>query len=120
MSTGKWYYADYNGQRGPLSFEKLKAHLLSTPNAENVLVWTDGFKDWRRVGDIADLQEHVASPPPLPPVDEVSRAPTWKIRWWWLIFAIGFPGGIGSQVGRRVMIWNSAERRRIRVLKKNN
>jgi hypothetical protein len=43
----------------------------------------------------------------------MDQMPTWRVKWWW--YPIPFISlGIGSQVGRKVMIWNSAQRRKLK------
>jgi hypothetical protein len=102
-----WYYADYKGQIGPVTLQQLKVTLPHLSEPENVLVWRDGFTDWMRAGDVPEFRAQTSRPPP-PPSDQM---PTWQVRWWW--YPIPFISiGIGSQVGRKVMIWNSMRRRK--------
>ena len=90
-----WYYADTNssGHIGPLTLEKLKSILANLPNASDVLVWREGMAEWQKAGGIPDFREGLIAPPPLPSGFVNDQMPTWRIRWWWLIFAIN--GGIG-------------------------
>ncbi|OKO75937.1 hypothetical protein AC629_33380 [Bradyrhizobium sp. NAS80.1] len=102
-----WYYADYNGQVGPTTLEALKTALARSSEPENVLVWRHGFTGWVRAGDVPELSPQTSRPPELP----TDQMPTWRVKWWW--YPIPFISlGIGSQVGRKVMIWNSAQRRK--------
>ena len=106
-----WYYADYKGQVGPLTLQELRETLPRFSEPENVLVWRAGFTDWAKAGDVPEFAQ--ASPPNLP-TDEM---PTWRVKWWW--YPIPFLTlAIGSQVGRKVMIWNAAQRRKARAQKK--
>lgn len=101
-----WHYVDYVGQVGPLTLEQLRQAILKFPEPDGVLVWRYGLTNWVRAGDVAEL----ARRPPPPPPDEM---PTWRVKWWW--YPIPFISiGIGSQVGRKVMIWNSVQRRKAR------
>jgi hypothetical protein len=64
-----WYYADRNGKVGPLSLKKLRETLaaFSTANASDVLVWHEGFPDWKPAEDVPELNEiQTPLPPPLP------------------------------------------------------
>lgn len=102
-----WYYADYKGQVGPLTLEQLRKIIPKLSEPASVMVWRDGFADWARAGDVIELREQTLRPPP-PPSDQM---PTWRVKWWW--YPIPFIAiGVGSQVGRKVMIWNSMQRRK--------
>jgi uncharacterized membrane protein YhaH (DUF805 family) len=61
-----WYYADQGGQQGPVSKQDLQAALARIPNAQDVFVWQPGFADWKRAGDIAELNVRGSGAPPLP------------------------------------------------------
>ena len=65
-----WYYADRNGQVGPLSLQKLRETLasFSTANASDVSVWHAGFEDWKFAKDVPELGA-LQTPPPPPLVD---------------------------------------------------
>jgi hypothetical protein len=102
-----WYYADYKGQIGPVNLQQLKDVLARVSEPASVLVWRDGFTEWKKASDVPEFRAQTLSPPPLPS----DQMPTWRVRWWWYI--VPFVSiGIGSQVGRKVMIWSSAQRRR--------
>ncbi|WP_410052566.1 DUF4339 domain-containing protein [Bradyrhizobium sp. SZCCHNR1070] len=102
-----WYYTDYKGQVGPVSVQQLKDVLARVSEPASVLVWRDGFAEWKRASDVPEFRAQTLSPPPLPS----GQTPTWTVKWWWYIVPF-ISIGIGSQVGRKVMIWNSAQRRR--------
>ncbi|WP_128935789.1 DUF4339 domain-containing protein [Bradyrhizobium zhanjiangense] len=111
--SGAWYYADYKGQIGPITLQELKDTLARMSEPENVLVWRDGFTDWVRAGDVPEFRSETSRPPQLP----TDQMPTWRVKWWW--YPIPFISlGIGSQVGRKVMIWNSAQRRKLNQKRK--
>ena len=96
-----------------MTFEELKEALPRLPEPENVLVWRAGFTDWLKAGEVPEFSSLTSRPPPLP----TDRMPTWRVKWWW--YPIPFISiAIGSQVGRKVMIWNFAQRRRAREQKK--
>ena len=110
-----WYYADYKGQKGPLTLEQLRMTLARFSEPENVLVWRDGFAGWEKAGEVAEFKAQTSRPPPLQQSDNM---PTWRVKWWW--YPIPFPSiAIGSQVGRKVMIWNSMQRRKAKEARLN-
>lgn len=107
-----WYYADYTGQNGPVTLQELQAMLARLPDPDNVLVWRAGFSDWLKAAAVSELKAQ-SRPPRLPP----DQMPTWQVKWWW--YPVPFISiGIGSQVGRKVMIWSAAQRRKARMQRK--
>jgi hypothetical protein len=65
--SNSWYYADQNGQVGPLSLGELKETLRTFDKLGDVLVWCDRFPDWKRAIDIPEIAGTTkAPPPPLP------------------------------------------------------
>jgi hypothetical protein len=112
--SDRWYYADYNGQNGPVTLQELKATLSRAAEPENVLVWHDGFPDWMKAGAVAELKAQISKPPRLP----TDQIPTWQVKWWWWYPVPFISIGIGSQVGRKVVIWSSAQRRKARLQKR--
>ena len=115
-----WYYADATGQNGPVKLSDLTDMLAKFPSAAEVLVWREGLSDWTKAGHVPELNSFTRGPPPLS--DDVIQAqpPVWKVRWWWLIFALLFLGSIGSSDGRRMMAWRSAERRMQRRMQRDS
>ena len=69
-----WYFADQGGQQGPVSRQDLMAALARMPNAPDVFVWQPGFSDWRRAGDVAELNVRGAGAPPPPPMRDSAPA----------------------------------------------
>jgi hypothetical protein len=61
-----WYFADQQGQVGPLGLQELKDALATVSDARDVLVWRDGFSDWKKAGDVPELRAQTVRPPPLP------------------------------------------------------
>ena len=63
-----WYYADEETPNGPISFDELKRKLSERPDGIDVLVWRDGFRNWKRAGDVVELGNIVPRlpQPPLP------------------------------------------------------
>lgn len=120
-----WYYAEGERTCGPVQRVELLSILRQTSNPLSVLVWQSGFDDWVAVARVRELAEHLVQPPPLrrsveqpPPIQPrqhptspVDEMPTWKVKWWWYLVPF-ISVGIGSQVGRKLMIWNSAQRRK--------
>jgi hypothetical protein len=76
-----WYYADYKGQIGPVKLQQLKDALARVSEPANVLVWRDGFTEWKPASDVPEFRAQTLSPPPLP----VDQMPTWQVKWWWYI-----------------------------------
>jgi hypothetical protein len=76
---------------------------------EDVFVWRNGFIEWLRAGDVPELRAQT-SKPPQPPTGQV---PTWRVKWWWIPIPF-LTVAVGSQVGRKVMAWNSAQRSKAR------
>jgi GYF domain 2 len=109
--SDSWYYADYKGQIGPITLQELKETLPRFSKPENVFVWRVGFTEWVKASDVPELAQ---TGPPRLPMDEV---PTWRVKWWW--YPIPFISiAIGSQVGRKVMMWSSVQRRKAREQKR--
>jgi hypothetical protein len=67
----KWYYAQGAECVGPISQDDLVAILSQVSHAKEVLVWRDGFSDWKPAGVVSELTPHIpnlpARPPPPPP-----------------------------------------------------
>jgi uncharacterized membrane protein YhaH (DUF805 family) len=59
-----WYYADKGGHVGPLTLNEMRQTLSSFSNAGNVLVWHQGFPDWKSAQHVSELN----LPPPPPPL----------------------------------------------------
>jgi hypothetical protein len=108
-----WYYADQSGHIGPLTMLELKGALATVANAKDVLVWHEGFSDWKKAGEIPELRDITVRPPPLPKTASTKQT-TWKAKWWQLIIAFAFMGSIGSRFGREEMCRLSDERRTAR------
>jgi len=62
-----WYYAEGGKTFGPLPLRDLQQALAGQSNPDEVLVWTVGFADWKRAGDLLELRSLTLRPPPLPP-----------------------------------------------------
>jgi GYF domain 2 len=45
-----------------LTLREMRETLATLFNAKEVLVWRDGFPDWRRAGDISELRAQTAVP----------------------------------------------------------
>jgi hypothetical protein len=92
-----------------MTLQQLKEELPRLSEPENVLVWRLGFEQWVEATEVPELKAQTSKPPRLP----TDQMPTWRVKWWW--YPIPFLSiAIGSQVGRRVMAWSSAQRRRNR------
>jgi hypothetical protein len=44
----------------------LKDTLANVSDTRDVLVWRDGFSDWKKAGDVPELRAQTIRPPPLP------------------------------------------------------
>lgn len=127
-----WYYADDKGAVGPMSLDALNGTLTTLANVGDMLVWREGFTDWRRVGDVPELRK-APVPPPLPrqskarsPVPEVALKPdlagnpeypkaspkekqqgffTRAGTWILLFIVVVAAGAIGKTVSREGFAW---------------
>ena len=73
-----WYYADKSGPVGPLSLQELRETLatLSNDSAHPVLVWRQGFANWKPATDVSQLNGgETLLPPPLPGMGTVETDP---------------------------------------------
>ena len=61
-----WYFSNGKDQVGPLGLEALKATLATYDNARDLLVWRQGFAEWKRATDVPELGATPITPPPLP------------------------------------------------------
>ena len=94
-----------------VTIERLQGILAGLPHASDGLVWCEDMPEWKRAGELPDFRVRAVAPPPLPRAFENEQMPTWRIRWWWLIFAL-CALVISSRDGRRMMGWASGHRRR--------
>ena len=119
-----WYYVNSGRRIGPLSLPGLKDTLATLPDAKNVLVWCEGFPDWKIAGDVIELRApslELRAPsltPPPPPKTYLAPVPTWQVRWWWYPVAPLVFGVIGNRYGRKAMAWVTAERQTARKIKR--
>jgi GYF domain 2 len=60
-----WYYLSSHGHVGPLSLEELKETLASFQNGQDVPVWREGFANWRKAGDVPEIDAETPLPPPI-------------------------------------------------------
>jgi GYF domain 2 len=70
-----WYYAEGNETRGPIGFDQLIELLPQLPTPKAVLVWREGFDDWRAAENIREIAEKLIRPPPLSRSLPSSRSP---------------------------------------------
>jgi hypothetical protein len=61
--TGRWHYAQNDVQKGPVTFDELKA-IMASGNLNGLdLVWTDGMKEWvpaQTVAGLSSIANHAA------------------------------------------------------------
>jgi hypothetical protein len=50
----EWYLLDLRDQHGPLGSAELRKRLASYTNLDDILVWREGFRDWKPVGEVFD------------------------------------------------------------------
>jgi uncharacterized membrane protein YhaH (DUF805 family) len=74
MADG-WHYAEGERVIGPISEEELLAAINQRRNAQDVLVWRDGFQNWQRAGDVPELKSRLAAPPAPPPTSTPGVTP---------------------------------------------
>jgi len=79
MSDATWYYADQDGHVGPLVVEDLKNTLSTMPNADEVLVWSEGFRNWRKAGEVPGLVPKKVVPPPIPRAKDLKGIAGWLV-----------------------------------------
>jgi GYF domain 2 len=116
VSEEAWYFVDSGLRAGPISLQSLKETLVTLPHAENVLVWCNGFPDWKIAGDVEELR--AMTPPPVPKTHLASPMPSWRVRWWWYPVALVFFGSIGNGYGRKAMAWVTDKRQAARMIKR--
>jgi hypothetical protein len=63
--TDFWYYGDGGQARGPLSHAELILLLARIADPRRVLIWRDGFEDWKAVEDVHEVAQQLFPPPPL-------------------------------------------------------
>jgi hypothetical protein len=49
--SGTWFYLDGPESKGPLDASSILRVLLARPNPNKVLVWREGFGEWRKAGE---------------------------------------------------------------------
>jgi hypothetical protein len=54
-----WYYAEGNRPIGPFTLGQLILVLSSFSEAENILVWRDGFSNWIEAANVAPIAAHL-------------------------------------------------------------
>jgi hypothetical protein len=73
--TDAWYYAEGGRQRGPLSLAELLPLIARIADPQRVMVWRDGFDDWKPVEEVHEFAEQLSQPSPLkatpPPIPEI-------------------------------------------------
>jgi hypothetical protein len=62
-----WYYAEGTETIGPVTFDELIKMLSRLSNARGVLVWREGFDDWKAAETVREIVEKLFRPPPLAP-----------------------------------------------------
>jgi hypothetical protein len=84
-----WYYA-LNGERvGPRSLEEVRALVANGVLDADSLVWTDGMREWARVGDFAILSPEWVQPASAP-------APRAEAEWTPSVAPAPLPGTAGA------------------------
>jgi uncharacterized protein DUF2569/uncharacterized protein DUF4339 len=70
--THFWYYGEGGQTRGPVPHADLIPLLARIADPRRVMIWRDGFDDWKAVEDVHEVAQQLFSPPLLgsspPPV----------------------------------------------------
>jgi len=69
-----WYYAEGSETRGPITFDRLIKILSLMPSPRGVLVWREGYEDWKFAENISEIVEKLIRPPPLPRSSVITRS----------------------------------------------
>lgn len=62
-----WYYVERADTHGPITLAELIGILSSLSDARKVLVWRDGFDDWKTSDSVGEIAERLFRPPTLGP-----------------------------------------------------
>ena len=63
--THFWYYGDGGLARGPVSHAELIPLLAGIADPRRVMIWRDGFEDWKAVEDVHEVAQQLFPPPQL-------------------------------------------------------
>jgi hypothetical protein len=86
--THFWYYGEGGQARGPIPHAELIPLLARISDPRRVMIWRDGFEDWKAVEDVHEVAQQLFSPPlsgsapPAPvrePAVDVAEAAEYKI-----------------------------------------
>jgi GYF domain 2 len=76
----EWFLQDLSGQVGPLGTAELRKKLSAYPDFENLLIWREGFQDWKPVAEVVDFTgasgPTLGAPPTETPQELISVKPT--------------------------------------------
>jgi hypothetical protein len=88
----RWFYADKERSVGPLRLAALKSALQQYPDWEELLVWGDGDRDWRRAGSIKEIVALFVTPSQIPNAGtrEVPKPEPEKVSGTWPVAKIFF------------------------------
>jgi GYF domain 2 len=64
MSNLWWFYFESDTPNGPLKLEELISALKRKPNAGDIFVWQQGFKEWVKAAYVPELARLLVTPPP--------------------------------------------------------
>ena len=77
--TDLWYCAEGDETRGPVSLTELVPLMAGKADPRRVLIWRDGFAQWKPLEEVREVAKEVFRPPPLhksaPPPPPVSDPP---------------------------------------------
>ena len=62
--TDFWYYGEGGQARGPVSHAELISLLARIADPRRVMIWRDGFKDWKAVEEVHEVAQQLFPPPP--------------------------------------------------------
>jgi len=68
-----WYFVEKNDKAGPIDDATLEQYIREKKLGEKSFVWKKGFEDWKRIEDVAELDQYFNETPisPLESFDEV-------------------------------------------------
>lgn len=61
--THFWYYGEGGQARGPVPHAELIPLLARSADPRRVMIWRDGFDDWKAVEDVHEVAQQLFSPP---------------------------------------------------------
>jgi Protein of unknown function (DUF2569)/GYF domain 2 len=73
--THFWYYGEAGQARGPVPHAELIPLLARIADPRRVMIWRDGFEDWKAVEDVHEVAQQLLPPPLLGSAPRAVREP---------------------------------------------